>query len=165
MTPTVPQVVTPERLREAVAQRGEFVRPLPDGLIGSHAGYAYELRLVGVHVVTRTRWSRLLPHAARRAAAQLVNDWNRDRVLPTLHTEARPEGVGLVIVESMDVSAGLTNEQLTELLDVALLGTERAIAALTAAVPAPQPSEGGESETDDGDDLDDGAQPGAGGPV
>ncbi|WP_108719666.1 YbjN domain-containing protein [Miniimonas sp. S16] len=127
--------VTPERLRRLVTQRGEFVREIPEGVVGQHGGRSYQLVLIESDLVLRTRWSRHLPPQARRGALQLVNDWNRDRILPTLHTQASDDGVALVAVHTTSVALGLSPAQLAELVDVTLSVTGNAMSALDGSIP------------------------------
>ncbi|PWD50049.1 hypothetical protein C8046_04540 [Serinibacter arcticus] len=128
-------VVTPELLREVVSERGELVRELPQGVAGHVEGHAYQVLVEGTDLVVRTRWARLLPPPARRGAAQLVNDWNRDRILPTLHIEDTEEGLAVVAVSATSIAVGLSADQVAEAVDVALTVTAHALRSLAASVP------------------------------
>lgn len=130
------EVVTPEMLRSLVKERAEFVGDLPQGAAGLFISHAYQVVLEGTDLVVRTRWSRLLPGGSRRGASQLVNDWNRDRVLPTLYTEPTEEGLGVVAASATSVAVGLSRDQASEVVDVALTVTAHALNALSAAVPS-----------------------------
>lgn len=130
------EVVTPERLRALVTERGEFVRDLPTGVAGQIDAHAYQVLLEGTDLIVRTRWSRLLPARSGRSAAQLVNDWNRDRVLPTLHTELTDDGLAVVATSATSVAVGLTADQIADVVDVALTVTAHALRTLAASVPA-----------------------------
>lgn len=138
-SPGRPTPVTVERLRALATSRGEFVRETEHGVIGQHGGRAYQLVLFGTDLVLRTRWSRLLPHGARRGASQLVNDWNRDRVLPTLHTEETDDGIAVVATHSTNVLPGMTQQQLTAAVELTLAVTANAMSALGSSVPVGDP--------------------------
>ncbi|GMA31751.1 YbjN domain-containing protein [Litorihabitans aurantiacus] len=129
-------VVTPEMLRALVSGRGEFVRDLPTGVAGRWEGHAYQVLIEGTELVVRTRWARVLPARAGRGAAQLVNDWNRDRLLPTLYTEVEGENLTIVASSATPVVAGLSAHQVAEVVDVALTVTGHALRSLAASVPA-----------------------------
>lgn len=129
-------VVTPEMLRVFVSERGEFVRDLPAGVAGRWEANAYQVVIEGTDLVVRTRWSRLLPLRAGRGAAQLVNDWNRDRLLPTLYTEATDDGLTIVASSATSIAVGLSPDQVAEVVDVALTVTAHALRSLAASVPA-----------------------------
>ena len=85
--------VTPERIRTALSARREFVRETEDGATGQHEGRMYEVSLVNSDVVVRQALPRIISHDSRRALVQLLNDWNRDRILPTLQLSEHTEGV------------------------------------------------------------------------
>ena len=129
-------VVTPEMLRVLVSERGEFVRDLPTGVAGRWETNPYRIVIEGTDLVVRTRWSRLLPLRAGRGAAQLVNDWNRDRLLPTLYTETTDGSLTIVASSATSIAVGLSPDQVAEVVDVALTVTAQALRSLAASVPA-----------------------------
>lgn len=125
--------VTAQRLRELATSRGSYVRDLPDGVVLQQDGRAHELVVTGGVVVIRSLWPRTLPAGARKAAAQLVNDWNRDRIIPSLHTRKGEQGIGIVASCAVPVGPGMSDAQLDELLDVSLSATGQAMQTLTAS--------------------------------
>lgn len=151
---TTPVPVTVDRVRTVVSRRGDFVREIPDGVVGRAGGRLYEAVVLGERDLRlRTRWNRLLPRGSQQGAAQLINDWNRDRLLPTLHSLAVEGGFTVVAAHSTPIGLGLTDPQLTEVLDVYLAVVAQAMAALDASVPAPptpETGDGGASADPDG---------------
>ncbi|ROR93871.1 putative sensory transduction regulator [Salana multivorans] len=127
--------VTPERIRVAVSTRGELVRETEDGATGRNGGWAYEASLVGTDVVVRLAWPRLLPHESRRGLLQLLNDWNRDRILPTLRLSEHTEGLGVVATFTVSAVPGMTREQLAEVVEVGVVAGAGALTALSSSVP------------------------------
>lgn len=138
----VPIPVTPERLRRIAATRGSFVREVPDGVVIQRDGRAHDVVILGQDLVVRTRWPKVLPERSHRAAAQLVNDWNRDRIFPTLHTENTDAGLRLVARHATNVRHGMTQDQLEATLTVVLGVMGHAMATLDSAVSAAPPGTG-----------------------
>lgn len=129
-----PTPVTAERLRTLATTRGDYVRDVPGGVVLHQDGRAHEVVVRGQDLVIRSRWPKVLPDRSRRAAAQLVNDWNRDRIFPTLHTEHGDAGVRLVARHATNVRHGLTQEQLEETLSVVIGVIAHAMRTLDGAV-------------------------------
>lgn len=150
-----PSPVDPERLRALTTRRGEFVRETTTGCVGQLNGRAYELDLIGADLVLRTRWSRLLPLEAGRPLAQLVNDWNRDRILPTLFTTQAEDGLAVVAVWTASARAGFTDQQLAGTVDLALAAIDAAMSTLSASIPAPVPRPEPDHEHTDDERSDD----------
>ncbi|WP_454294448.1 YbjN domain-containing protein [Salana multivorans] len=129
--------MTPERIRTALSARREFVRETEDGATGQHEGRMYEVSLVNSDVVVRQALPRIISHDSRRALVQLLNDWNRDRILPTLQLSEHTEGVGVVSTLSVSAAAGLSREQLAEVIDLGVVLGRGALDAAQASIPQP----------------------------
>lgn len=129
--------VTPERIRTAVTTRQEFVRETPDGASGARGGRSYEAAILGNDLVVRQAHPAVLPHEARRGLLQLLNDWNRDRILPTLRLSEHTEGVGVVASLTVSAAAGMSREQLAEVIELGVVLGGAALAAVAGAIPPP----------------------------
>lgn len=130
-------IVTPERVRAAVTARREFVRETEDGATGRREGHTYEVALVGSDVVVRQALPRLLSRGARRGLLQLLNDWNRDRIIPTLRLSEHTEGLGVVATLTVSAAAGMSREQLAEVVEVGVALGRGALDAVGASLPPP----------------------------
>jgi hypothetical protein len=131
--------VTPERLHEVVVDRGYRVRAEPDGsLTGLWDGYHFQLRLAGEEsdfLSVRGTWGRAVPEEHSGALAQAVNDWNRDKIWPTVYTAGSPEGVLVRTEVLVDVGAGATDRQMVEIVEGGLSAGVQFFQALGRAVP------------------------------
>ncbi len=137
VVPEFPSDVTVERIRTALHDRGEFLADLPDGGLGEHDLHTYSVALTGHYLNVTTRWSRTIPPQARRAASQLVNDWNRDRIMPTLYSHAGEDGIGLSVRSSLSIVPGATDRQLSDFLESSVIAARHALRTLDTSVPRP----------------------------
>ncbi|RPF27891.1 YbjN domain-containing protein [Georgenia muralis] len=131
--------VTPERVHDVVVDRGYHVRTEPDGSVdGLWDGYRFQLRLAGEEadfLSVRGTWGRAVPEEYAGALAQAVNDWNRDKIWPTVYTADSPEGPVVRTEVLVDVGAGATDRQLLEIIEGGLSAGVQFFQALTRSVP------------------------------
>ena len=133
--------VTPGRLRDVVAARGYHVRVEPDAsLTGLWDGYPFQLRLTGNaqdYLSVLGTWGRSVPEEMDSAVAQAVNDWNRDKIWPTVFTVSDESGTTVRTEILADVGAGATDRQLVELVEAGLSAGVQFFQALGASMPPP----------------------------
>ncbi|GAA4423665.1 hypothetical protein GCM10023169_19610 [Georgenia halophila] len=131
--------VTPRRLREVVTARGYHVRVEPDSsLSGLWDGYPFRLRLAGEELHNLSvlgTWGRTVPDELRGAVAQAVNDWNRDKIWPTVFTVTEPSGTTVRTEVHADLGAGATDRQLLELVEAGLTAGVQFFQALGGSMP------------------------------
>lgn len=129
--------VTPERLAAVVADRGYRVRGEPDGsLTGLWDTYLFRVRLTGSSGALLSVvgfWGHQVPPELHGPLAQAVNDWNRDRVWPTVVLDHGGAGVRTEVLT--DLSLGATDAQVAEALEIGLVSGVQMLTALTAAMP------------------------------
>ncbi|PFG19360.1 YbjN domain-containing protein [Serinibacter salmoneus] len=135
------RAITLEHVRAVASARGEYVRDEPDGVKGQVEGHAYRIAVTPTDLVVSTRWSRTLPASAGAALAHLVNDWNRDRAIPTLAVvrshDSEQTGVTVRAHMAIPIAEGMTTTQLDEHVEIAVEVTRTALRALASSVPAP----------------------------
>ncbi len=131
--------VTPRRLREIVMARGYHVRVEADSsLTGLWDGYPFKLRLVGENhsdLSVLGTWGRTVPDEMHSAVAQAVNDWNREKIWPTVFTMSDPSGTTVRTEVHADVGAGATDRQLIELVEAGLTAGVQFFQALGGSMP------------------------------
>ncbi|MPV87057.1 hypothetical protein GB882_00135, partial [Georgenia ruanii] len=131
--------VTAARLLEIITDRGYHVRTEPDGsLTGVWDGYQFHIRLAGEEqdfLSVRGLWGRLVPEELRGAVAQAANDWNRDKIWPTVFTAPTPDGVGVRTEIMADVGAGATDRQLLDIIEGGLSAGVQFFQALGRSMP------------------------------
>lgn len=137
--PEATAVVTPERLRQVVTARGYHVRTGPGASIaGLWDGYQFQLRLAGEKqdvLSVRGAWGRSVPDGLQAAVAQAINDWNRDKVWPTVFTVPLEEGLTVRTEIMADLSAGATDRQLLDLIEGGLSSGVQFFQALGRSMP------------------------------
>ncbi|GAA4286777.1 hypothetical protein GCM10022262_11360 [Georgenia daeguensis] len=133
--------VTPGRLRDVVVARGYHVRVEPDAsLTGLWDGYPFQLRLTGAsqdYLSVLGTWGREVPEEMRGAVAQAVNDWNRDKIWPTVFTFTDESGTTVRTEILADVGGGSTDRQLVELVEAGLSAGVQFFQALGGSMPPP----------------------------
>ncbi|ACQ80691.1 hypothetical protein Bcav_2441 [Beutenbergia cavernae DSM 12333] len=131
--------VTSERLEDHLRDRRLLVSRREDGvLLGEWQDMPFSIGLGGREdsvLQVRGRWPRLLPARAGAGLAQLINDWNRDRVLPKVYSVPEGDAVAVVAETNLGVRFGASDEQLTETITLALSVTAQFFAGLEASVP------------------------------
>lgn len=136
--------VTPDRLEDHLRERRLLVDRRDDGvLLGEWQGMPFAVGLGGREdsvLQVRGRWPRVLPGRAAAGLAQLLNDWNRDRVLPKVYSVPEGEALAVVAETNLGVRFGATDDQLTETITLALSVTAQFFAGLEASIPAPEGS-------------------------
>ncbi|WP_164737366.1 YbjN domain-containing protein [Georgenia sp. SYP-B2076] len=136
---TVP--VTAERVRQVVTNRGYHVRTEPDAsLSGVWDGYQFHLRLAGEDkdfLSVRGTWGRTVPEDLHAAVMQANNDWNRDKIWPTVFTSPSSEGMTVRTEIMADVSAGATDRQLLDIIEGGLSAGVQFFQALARSMPDP----------------------------
>ncbi|MPV37059.1 type III secretion system chaperone family protein [Georgenia subflava] len=136
------EIVTPGRLRDVVEGRGYVVRSEPDAsLTGLWDGYRFQLRLTGEgqeYLSVCGTWGRTVPEALGSAVAQAVNDWNRDRIWPTVFTVTEGDERTVRTEVMADVGAGATDRQLVELVEAGLSSGVQFFRALGGSMPPPR---------------------------
>ncbi|MHB1065299.1 MAG: type III secretion system chaperone family protein [Georgenia sp.] len=134
--------VTPERLRQVVTTRGYHVRTAPDASIaGRWDGYQFQLRLAGEQqdvLSVRGTWGRWVPDGLEGPVVQAINDWNRDKVWPTVFTAPLEDGLTVRTEIMADVSAGATDRQLLDLIEGGLSSGVQFFQALGRSMPPVQ---------------------------
>lgn len=86
----------------------------------------------------RARWHRKVPASGRLALLQALNDWNRDKLWPKAFTRAEDDHPGFLHVYaeiSNDFSAGATDRQLAQAIDVSLESALMFFDSLGASLP------------------------------
>jgi hypothetical protein len=131
--------VTAARLLEIITDRGYHVRPEPDGsLTGVWDGYQFHIRLAGEEqdfLSVRGLWGRLVPDELQGAVAQAANDWNRDKIWPTVFTAPTPDGISVRTEIMADVGAGATDRQLLDIIEGGLSAGVQFFQALGRSMP------------------------------
>jgi hypothetical protein len=131
--------VAAARLHDVIAARGYHVRVEPDGsLSGLWDGYQFHVRLAGEEqdfLSVRGLWGRLVPPELRGAVAQAANDWNRDKIWPTVFTADTPEGLSVRTEIMADVGAGATDRQLLDIVEGGLSAGVQFFQALGRSMP------------------------------
>ncbi|UNX55948.1 YbjN domain-containing protein [Georgenia sp. TF02-10] len=131
--------LTADRVAAVVRARGYHVRSEADGSVtGLWEGFRFQVRLTGPateFLSVRGSWGRTLPAAMAGALAQAVNDWNRDKVWPTVFTVPSGDGIGVRTEVLTDVGAGATDRQLLELIEGGLAAGVQFFQALDRSVP------------------------------
>lgn len=133
--------ITLEHVRAVATARGEYVRDEVDGVAGEVEGHAYYIAVTDTDLVVSTQWSRTLPARSGAALAHLVNDWNRDRAVPTLAVMRRDEadrpGVTVRAHMAIPIAEGMTTAQLDQHVEIAVEVTRTALRTLATSVPLP----------------------------
>lgn len=129
--------VTPERIRTLITTRREFVRETADGATGSRGARSYEAAILGNDLVVRQSHPAVLPYGARRGLLQLLNDWNRDRILPTLHLAEHDAGLWVVATFTVSAAPGMSQQQLAEVIEMGVVLGGTALEAVATALPPP----------------------------
>lgn len=129
-----PSPVTAQRLREIATRTGTYVRDHPRGAVTQSGGLSQNVVVHKNVLIIRTQWPRVLPAAALGSVRQVVNDWNRDRMLPTLSTRTSEDGVQVVAMCTIAVRAGLTDQQLRETLERSQRAIGSAMQALAGSI-------------------------------
>lgn len=131
--------VTATRIYDVVTGRGYHVRAEPDAsLSGMWDGYQFQLRLAGEEqdfLSVRGTWGRLIPDALVPAVAQAVNDWNRDKIWPTVFTAPTEDGLTVRTEIMADVGAGATDRQLLDIIEGGLAAGVQFFQALGRSMP------------------------------
>ncbi|HMO10283.1 MAG TPA: YbjN domain-containing protein [Actinotalea sp.] len=83
----------------------------------------------------RGRASTVLPVERRNAALLAVNDWNRDRIWPKAYVREEEDGLALYGEVSVELSSGVTDEQLGRLVDCGLATSIQLFDAMVRAQP------------------------------
>ncbi|WP_185972514.1 YbjN domain-containing protein [Georgenia yuyongxinii] len=131
--------VAAARLHDVIAARGYHVREEPDGsMSGLWDGYQFQVRLTGEEqdfLSVRGLWGRLVPPELRGAVAQAANDWNRDKIWPTIFTAETAEGLSVRTEIMADVGAGATDRQLLDIVEGGLSAGVQFFQALGRSMP------------------------------
>lgn len=131
--------VTAQRLHQVVVDRGYHVRTTADeSIAGMWDGYQFQLRLAGEKkdvLSVRGTWGRSVPDGLEGPVVQAVNDWNRDKVWPTVFTAPLEEGLTVRTEIMADVSAGATDRQLLDLIEGGLSSGVQFFQALGRSMP------------------------------
>ncbi len=112
--------VTRGRVEETLAREGYRFSVDQDGAIGgTWEGDRFTITLVGeAHTVLQVRgtWSRTLDAELAPGIAQVVNDWNRDRIWPKVYTRGHGQLLRVQTELSVDLTDGATDAQVAEVL-------------------------------------------------
>lgn len=113
------QAVTRSRVEAALAAEGYRYQIRGDGsILGTWDGNRFTIALVGPEdaiVKVHGTWHGSVAADLAPALAQVVNDWNRDRIWPKVYTA--PDAVGGVRVHTavaVDLTDGATDAQVAE---------------------------------------------------
>lgn len=135
--------VTAQRLLAVLAARGYQVRAEPDGAwFGVWDDVPFRLSLGGAGgglLAVVGSWPRHVPESLRPALSQVVNDWNRDALWPTVLLVEDEDGLTVRTAVVTDLSVGATDAQMAEALETGLAAGVQMLAALTGALPEDEP--------------------------
>lgn len=136
--------VSRPRVEAALRQQGYRFAVREDGTIGAAwEGDEFTIALVGdTHTVLQVQgtWRRTLDAELAPGIAQVVNDWNRDRVWPKVYTRAYGVGLQVQTEVCVDMTDGATDAQVVEAISCGLgTGAQffRSLADLVPEGPAP----------------------------
>jgi Putative bacterial sensory transduction regulator len=118
--PHVVAPITPERLERALRRHGYRYATDPAGMLrGNWDGNGFTIDLVGSPATVlqvRGTWSRALDPDLAPGLAQVVNDWNRDRIWPKVYTRTVNGRIRVHSEVSVDLGPGASDAQIDECL-------------------------------------------------
>lgn len=150
--------VTRARIEAHLLTRGFRTEVGTEGsLLRTSDGLHFTISLVGEpSTVVRVRgtWPRTLDAELTPGIAQVVNDWNRDRIWPKVFTREHGGGLRLVTDVTVDLADGATDAQLAEVIACGLGTGSQFFAALgdlidTVLLPDGPPTEGPDGDQPD----------------
>lgn len=132
--------VTVGRLEQALRDQSYQYRLGADGSLGGNwDGNLFSIALAGPNsdvLQVRGTWHRTIDAELAPGIAQVVNDWNRDRIWPKVYTRPIATGLRAHTEVSVDVSAGASQAQVAEILACGLGAGVQFFAALGDLLPA-----------------------------
>lgn len=138
--------VSRRRVQDALRQQGYRFAVRGDGTIGgAWEGDEFTIALVGdTHTVLQVQgsWRRTLDPELAPGIAQVVNDWNRDRVWPKVYTRAYGVGLRVQTEVCVDMTDGATDAQVVEAISCGLGTGAQFFRSLADLVPE-APGSGG----------------------
>lgn len=131
-----------ERLRAALTAQGYRVEEDAEGdLTGLWGKDRFWFLILGEALLqVRGRWHRTFAPSRRQTALLLVNDWNRDRIWPKAYLRSEGARMAVYAEMSVDLGAGVTDEQLATHLTCGLGTAGRLFSALDAQMQRLDPS-------------------------
>lgn len=112
--------ITPERVERALRRHGYRYATDPAGMLrGNWDGNGFTIDLVGSPATVlqvRGTWSRALDPDLAPGLAQVVNDWNRDRIWPKVYTRTVNGRIRVHSEVSVDMGPGASDAQIDECL-------------------------------------------------
>lgn len=108
-------------------------------LVGALPTYSFDIGMdpTGLDALrVEASWSRSVPDPLLLLLRQAINDWNRERVWPTVWTSPAEGGRTVRAATRVNIAQGITDRQLTEYLDLSLASIDAFFTALDGAVPA-----------------------------
>ncbi len=127
--------VTRERLEQCLRSQGYRYRVGSDGSLGGNwDGDSFSIDLIGPTedvLQVRGTWHRTIEPELAPGIAHVLNDWNRDRIWPKVYTRPTSGGLLALTEVSVDVAAGATDPQITEVIACGLGTGVQFFASLT----------------------------------
>jgi hypothetical protein len=121
--PTPDQVVLPvtrDRVERSLREQGYRFQVGTDGSIGGNwDGNVFSIALIGpasTIVQVRGTWSGTIDPELAPGIAQVVNDWNRDRIWPKVYSRRNGTGLHAHTEVSVDLGPGATDAQIAEVV-------------------------------------------------
>lgn len=118
-----PHPVNRARIASALRNSGFTIEVRDDGAVtGRWNGHDFALSVIEdprvLHVVGS--WGRTVPTSSIGSLLQVLNDWNRERVLPKVYARPQNGGMAVMAETNVDLAHGATDRQLIELLTAPL---------------------------------------------
>ena len=116
-------------------------RHLEDGhpcLLGSWDDFPFVIEIPQGHegwLLVSGDWQDPAPASQRDEVAASANDWNRDKFFPTVGIIDGPMGPRVRVTYMMDMSSGVTDDQLRLHLNTALSACTQALSAVAPLLP------------------------------
>lgn len=118
--PHVVEPITSARVERALRRHGYRYATDPAGMLrGNWDGNGFTIDLVGSPATVlqvRGTWSRALDPDLAPGLAQVVNDWNRDRIWPKVYTRTVNGRIRVHSEVSVDMGPGASDAQIDECL-------------------------------------------------
>lgn len=136
-----PRPLARDRVAAYLRLRGyRFVVDDDGDLTGTWDGHRFWFLLLGDKqeiLQVRGRWSRSLPLEQRAALGLAVNDWNRERIWPKAYLREEEGLLALYSEVSADLEAGVTDDQLAQLVACGLGTGMQLFTTLEGQLPPP----------------------------
>ncbi|MDO4242693.1 MAG: YbjN domain-containing protein [Actinomyces sp.] len=141
--PEATSPLTLERVEDVITRSlgYEVQRHLEDGrtsLVGLWGSYPFVFEIPEGHegwLLIAGDWEEPAGPATRDELAAAINDWNRDKLFPTVTINDAPGGPFVRATYLVDLAAGVTSDQLRLHVDTALFSCTQALSRIRPLLP------------------------------